>query len=298
MSEPEDRAPEPVAPAPEPVPEPEPEIVEPVESAEDVAVRREMARRTRRSFLVGGIASLAGLAGWKWLMSRREDEGLAWPLRRALEVNEGLAKDYFSPTRLAPTFPASAIQTPRANGGVGMGEEFDPATWSLKIEGIHYGAVPGDPEATTATLTIDQLRALPRTEMITEFKCIEGWSYVARWAGVRLADLMAVYPPETRRGDEPDLGQPDRLVPYVAMETPDAEYYVGLDMASALHPQTLLAYEVNGEPLPLQHGAPLRLTIPLKYGIKNIKRIGLIRYTDQRPRDYWGSDGYDWYSGH
>lgn len=68
-------------------------------------------------------------------------------------------------------------------------------------------------------------------------------------------------------------------------------------MPSALHPQTLLAYEMNGKPLEAGHGAPLRLAIPVKYGIKNIKRIGSIEYTDERPKDYWAERGYDWYAG-
>jgi len=81
------------------------------------------------------------------------------------------------------------------------------------------------------------------------------------------------------------------------MVTPDKGYYVGLDMPSALHPQTLLAYEMNGAPLEDGHGAPLRLVVPVKYGIKNIKRIGRIEYTNQRPPDYWAEQGYDYYSG-
>jgi DMSO/TMAO reductase YedYZ molybdopterin-dependent catalytic subunit len=81
------------------------------------------------------------------------------------------------------------------------------------------------------------------------------------------------------------------------METPNGEYYVGLDIESALHPQTLLAYEMNDQPLTLEHGAPLRLIIPVKYGIKNLKRIGTITFSDKRPRDYWAEQGYDYYSG-
>jgi DMSO/TMAO reductase YedYZ molybdopterin-dependent catalytic subunit len=68
-------------------------------------------------------------------------------------------------------------------------------------------------------------------------------------------------------------------------------------MASALHPQSLLAYEMNGQPLEDRHGAPLRLVIPVKYGIKNLKRIGRIEYTNSRPADYWAEQGYDYYSG-
>ena len=81
------------------------------------------------------------------------------------------------------------------------------------------------------------------------------------------------------------------------MATPGEDYYVGLDIKSALHPQTLLAYEQNGKPLTAEHGAPLRLVIPVKYGIKSIKKIGLIRYTAKEPGDYWAEEGYDWFAG-
>jgi len=83
----------------------------------------------------------------------------------------------------------------------------------------------------------------------------------------------------------------------VGLETPDSGYYVGLDSDSALHPQTLLCYEMQGAPLTPAHGAPLRLVTPVKYGIKNIKRIGAIKFQDNRPADFWAEQGYDWYAG-
>ncbi len=135
--------------------------------------------------------------------------------------------------------------------------------------------------------------------MTTELKCIEGWSTIVRWAGASLRDFATVYPPPTRNGSTPDVrNRPHDLVRYVSLATPDDGYYVGLDMPGALHPQTLLCYEMNGQPLSLDHGAPLRLVIPVKYGIKSIKRIGRITYTDERPRDFWAERGYDWYAGH
>ncbi len=69
-------------------------------------------------------------------------------------------------------------------------------------------------------------------------------------------------------------------------------------MPGALHPQTLLCHEMNGQPLSPDHGAPLRLVIPIKYGIKSIKRVGAIRFSDRRPADYWAELGYDWFAGH
>src|SRR5689334_21109501 len=95
---PEPAPPVPVAEAPEAPAEPEPPEVDP-----DREVRREIGRRTRRSFLVGAAASVAGLLGFRWLTTRRDDDGIPWPFRRALDVNEGLAGEYFSGARLAPT---------------------------------------------------------------------------------------------------------------------------------------------------------------------------------------------------
>ncbi len=147
-------------------------------------------------------------------------------------------------------------------------------------------------------VTMEQIRALPRTEMVTELKCIEGWSNIVHWAGVRMVDFMRKFPPATKDQSPFDPSRPGNLPEYVSMETPEGDYYVGLDMASAVHPQTLLCYEMNGKPLTPEHGAPLRLAIPVKYGIKNIKNIGKIKYTDDRPKDFWAEQGYDWYAGH
>jgi DMSO/TMAO reductase YedYZ molybdopterin-dependent catalytic subunit len=83
----------------------------------------------------------------------------------------------------------------------------------------------------------------------------------------------------------------------VSLTTPDRGYFVGLDTASALHPQTLLAWELNGAPLTSAHGAPLRLVVPVKYGIKCIKRIGMLAWSAERPADFWAARGYDWYAG-
>jgi DMSO/TMAO reductase YedYZ molybdopterin-dependent catalytic subunit len=174
----------------------------------------------------------------------------------------------------------------------GLEGEFDPAKWTLAVGGL---AGRGD----DLILTLDDIRKLPRTEMITEFKCIEGWSTIVHWAGVRFSDFAAKYPPKTRNGSQPDVTErAHELVQYVSINTPDEKYYVGWDLASILHPQTLLAYEMNGEPLTPEHGAPLRLASPTKYGIKQIKRIGRIEFTDERPKDFWAEYGYDWYAGH
>jgi hypothetical protein len=137
-------------------------------------------------------------------------------------------------------------------------------------------------------LTMEDILELPRHELVTQFKCIEGWSQIVHWAGVRMADFLNAYPPTLIDGREPK---------YVYMETPDGDYYTGYDLDVCRHPQTLLVTEMMGAPLTQFHGAPLRLHMPTKYGYKQIKRIGLISYTNQKPDDYWTKLGYDWYAG-
>jgi DMSO/TMAO reductase YedYZ molybdopterin-dependent catalytic subunit len=257
----------------------------------DVELARRLRRLSRRGFALGGVAALAGFAGWRWLVTRHEEDGLPWPLRRALEFNGRVARGSFSASRRSPEFHRSAARMPRVNGSIGLESDIDLATWRLEVIG-------STGEQARRLLSLDDIRGLPRVEMTTELRCIEGWSKVVHWAGARLSDLAAVTGSATRSGQPADpTGHDDDLLGYVALETPDREYYVGLDMASALHPQTLLCYEMDGRPLTLDHGAPLRLMTPLKYGIKSLKRIGTIRFTDARPADYWAERGYDWYAG-
>ncbi|HEX2834665.1 MAG TPA: molybdopterin-dependent oxidoreductase [Thermoanaerobaculia bacterium] len=244
------------------------------ETDADVLVDRQVKRLSRRAFFTGGVAAAVGFGAYKWLRSRPAEDGLAWPFRRVLHANESLARAYFSPSRLTPTFRERDITRLRINGRIGLTKDYDVSTWRLNIAGA----------AAPATLTIDDIRALPVHEMIAELRCIEGWSIIVKWKGARLRDLIERFPPAT-------------ATRYLGLETPGRGYYVGLDMESALHPQTLLVYEMNDAPLTLEHGAPLRLAIPVKYGIKNIKRIATLRYSDDRPADFWGERGYDWYAG-
>jgi hypothetical protein len=254
----------------------------------DDEARRALRRMTRRSFTTGALAALAGLGGWQWLRTRDLEDGIPWPLRRVLRFNEALSRAAFRADGLAPTFDRDRAREPRVNGGLGLSGGIDPARWRL-----HYEC-----GARTGSLTLQEIKALPRTEMVTELKCIEGWSEVVHWAGVRFRDFVTHHRLGARGEAGPDLERRQNLFSYVFLETPDRSYYVGLDVASALHPQTLLCYEMNGQPLTSGHGAPLRLVTAVKYGIKSIKRIGLIRFSDERPADYWAERGYDWYAGH
>jgi hypothetical protein len=239
---------------------------------------RDAAVRTRRAFLTMGAAAMAGYGGWSWLRSRPNEAGVAWPLRSVLSANETVAEAYFSSGHKSPAFSASQVDlVTRRNGDIGLGDYFRPADWVLNVQNS-AGAAPRQ-------VTISEIRELPRVEQITQLNCIEGWTVVVQWAGARFADFTDKFAPQGRRAK------------YIGMRTPDEAYFVGLDAASALHPQTLLCYEMNGADLTSAHGAPLRLVIPVKYGVKNIKRIGNIVYTDDRPEDYWANEGYDWYAG-
>lgn len=146
-----------------------------------------------------------------------------------------------------------------------------------------YDGTPG------LLLTMDDLAQLPRTELVTQFKCIEGWSQIVQWSGFRMRDFIDAYPPAPLPNG--------KLPRFVYMETPDGFYYNGYDLNACRHPQTTLVTHMGGEPLAQYHGAPLRLHMPIKYGYKQIKRIGLIAYTDQHPDDYWAKLGYDWFGG-
>ena len=240
---------------------------------------QEMARRTRRGFLALGAGAAVAAGGWRWLNAGyQRGQDISAPLRSILGFNERVVRGaLFSDRHLVKTYPASAIAKLKDNGDFGLADDFDADTWNLQVM-PRGGGLP-------ITLSMDDIHALPRHEQIIDFKCVEGWSVVTQFAGARFSDFTAKFAPGSEKAS------------YVGMATPDDQYYVGLDTPSAMHPQTLLAYQMNGEDLEDEHGAPLRLVIPVKYGIKNIKRIGRIVYSETQPPDYWQQRGYDFYAG-
>jgi DMSO/TMAO reductase YedYZ molybdopterin-dependent catalytic subunit len=239
--------------------------------------QQELRRRSRRSFIALGAGAVCAVGGWYWLNDQPLDDEIPRPLRRILNVNERVVRDaLYSNGNLTRTYPASAIGKLKVNGDIGIEMPIDQSAWQLELAPMGGSA---------RMLTISDVRSLPRYEETIDFKCVEGWSTVTQFAGARLSDFTAKFAPGSEKAA------------YVGMQTPSKDYYVGVDMPSALHPQSLLAYEMNGAPLTDKHGAPLRLVMPVKYGIKNIKRIGRIEYTNTRPPDYWAEQGYDYYSG-
>lgn len=243
---------------------------------------QQIKRRNFISFTAFGVLGGLAVAGWEWLYkSGPENPGITAgahkPLRRALNKTELFFRRVFSDNHFVKTYPkAMAAKQVRQNGDLGIDAPPDN-NWRLAVE---------QASGQKLFITLDELKALPKTEIVYDFKCVEGWDQIQHWGGVKFMDFINHYKLQDQIKKE-----------YVGFETPDGGYYVGIDMPSAVHPQTILAYEVNDKPLPLENGYPLRLIIPVKYGIKNLKRIGSITFSNNRPRDYWAENGYDYYSG-
>ena len=245
---------------------------------EEIVSTETVRKKTLISFLFFFLFIAACIFGWKWLHHQPDENGALKPLRTVLNTNEKIFSTIISDDHFAKTYPlAAAVHKVRVNGDAGMSKDFDPATWKLQVV-----RKPGD----TLIVSLDEIKALPKTDIIFDFKCIEGWSQVTHWAGVKFSDFVKKY----------GLDEQSQMQ-YVGLNTPDNGYYVGIDRKSIMHPQTILCYEMNSEPLPMNQGAPLRLIIPVKYGIKHLKRIGTIFFSNKRPPDYWFERGYDYFSG-
>ena len=225
------------------------------------------------SLLTGAI--VAGLMAW--VFYRKDSPQL---LAKSHKMNEELWKAISSNRRMSVEKDPPPVGTkPRVNGLLGLSNHVSTQFFDVYVDSV----------TKRVSVPIAEFRLLPKVGYATDFRCIEGWSEVIHYAGVRFSEFMEKY----------ELGKKEdgTYYQYVALETPDRGYYVSIDMESMLHPQTLLSYEMNGAPLSIENGAPLRLIIPIKYGIKSIKRVGKIYFSDTRPPDYWAERGYDWYSG-
>jgi DMSO/TMAO reductase YedYZ molybdopterin-dependent catalytic subunit len=230
----------------------------------------------RRAFLklgVGaGAGSLAAACGW--------DGGNV--LRPALlgwsRVNDWVGeKIVFSPTHLARTYDVAqrSAMLPSYFISEMMPMLNQPETWRLRVDGL---------VAQTLSLSVDDLMGLPRVSYTVKHHCVEGWSAIASWDGVPVSAIV-------------DRCRPLPAARYISFASFDAGYTNGWDMASALHPQTILAYGMNDNPLPPAHGAPLRLYSPTKLGYKLTKYLVSMTFTDKRPGGYWEDQGYPWLGG-
>src|ERR1700759_4803514 len=231
----------------------------------ELTIGQKINRRNFISFGVFPVLGVGAYKGWRWLYNSPVEPPTVTgstrvPLRRALNKTEIFFRRLaFSENHLVKTYPKEmAAKHVRVNTSIGAEGKLDPLTWVLQVS---------KKGGETLKITLDELKTLPKTDIVYDFKCVEGWDQISHWGGVKFSDFIKHYQLEEYT-----------KMQYVGMETPDKKYYVGLDMPSAIHPQTILAYEMNAKPLPLNHGAPLRLIIPVKYGIKNLKRVGTISF--------------------
>jgi DMSO/TMAO reductase YedYZ molybdopterin-dependent catalytic subunit len=261
-----------------------------------IASRRRV-ERSRRAVLRAGIASLGSLslAGCDRLSGNagfvdflKSAQHLSRAAQRAVAGRKAMAQE-FSAADIAPSFRANGTLMPRdtvyrtlAMGGF--------ADWALQIGGL---------VEQPAAFTLAQLRAMPSRTQITRHDCVEGWSCIGQWKGVPLAHLLAQVRPRAsanyvvfRCADSMD-----------SAAGVDSTYYESIDFDDAYHAQTILAYELNGQPLPLQHGAPLRLRVERQLGYKQAKYLMRIELVDSFDRirggngGFWEDQGYEWYAG-
>ncbi|MEQ1834748.1 MAG: molybdopterin-dependent oxidoreductase [Candidatus Eisenbacteria bacterium] len=272
----------------------------------DVTSQGKLSGHSRRNFLLLGTGALATAAtGW-WTLPERTKR--AWlpaahhqldtlvarvgltreqrerTLNRALTFDDDVAEALAAGNRSVRTYERPDPKPLRNNyHGRTPGPEY-LATWRLNLSGLAAGS---------ASLALGELASrFARRDMNTRLVCVEGWSHVAAWGGFRFADLLAAFPPAAG-------------MRWVALRSAvnlngrgePEPYYVSLDLHTAMHPQALLATHHAGAPLNLAHGAPLRLVVPMKLGLKNIKAITHIEYLADEPADYWNERGYSKYDG-
>lgn len=238
------------------------------------AIRRvpDAGRRVflQRSLSLGGLALLTGC-------TPDTEESIERALQLVSRFNDRVQAALFDPARLAPIYPESMITRPfpfNAYYGEDEVRVVDGGSWRLELAGLVGDRRPW---------TLAQLRALPQQDQVTRHICVEGWSAIGKWGGVPFSHFLRLV--------GADLG-----ARYVGFHCAD-DYFTSIDMATALHPQTLMALSYDGEVLPPRYGYPMKLRIPTKLGYKNPKHIQAIFVTNTYPGGYWENQGYNWFGG-
>ncbi|MDQ2820183.1 MAG: molybdopterin-dependent oxidoreductase [Pseudomonadota bacterium] len=224
----------------------------------------------QRSVTLGGLSLLTGC-------SLSSEETIDQALRAVSRLNDRAQAALFDPTRLAPTYPDSMITRPfpfNAYYGEDEVRVIDGDAWRLELSGLVGKRAPW---------SLDRLRALPQQSQVTRHICVEGWSAVGKWGGVPFAHFL-------------DLVGADLHAKYVGFRCGD-DYFTSIDMATARHPQTIMALTYDGAPLPPRYGFPMKLRMPTKLGYKNPKHIQAIFVTNTYPGGYWENQGYNWFGG-
>jgi DMSO/TMAO reductase YedYZ molybdopterin-dependent catalytic subunit len=229
----------------------------------------------RRQFLRGAasLGALTFLTGCN-IIDSDAAEGV---LRQISKFNDRAQALLFTPNKLAPTYKESEITRPFPFNAYYDEDEapvVDAATYKLEITGLVDNKKPW---------TLDELHALPEVSQITRHVCVEGWSAIGSWQGVRLSDFLQ------------RIGA-DMRAKYVWFKC--AEGYTNtIDMPTALHPQTQMTFKFDNKVLPRAYGFPIKIRQPTKLGFKNPKYVVAMEVTNTDKGGYWENQGYNWFSG-
>ena len=224
----------------------------------------------QRSLTLGGLSLLTGC-------NVSDPASIETALTAVSRFNDRVQGWLFDPHKLAPTYPDSMITRPfpfNAYYGEDEVEEVDGDAWRLELSGLIADKKPW---------SLPQLRALPQETQITRHICVEGWSAIGMWGGVPFSHFLK------RVGA-------DTTAKYIGFQCVD-DYFTSIDMATALHPQTIMALTYDGQELPPKYGYPMKLRMPTKLGYKNPKHIQAIFVTNTYPGGYWENQGYNWFGG-
>jgi DMSO/TMAO reductase YedYZ molybdopterin-dependent catalytic subunit len=224
------------------------------------------------------LLQISGLSSMGLLLGGCESSLFADIVGKTVEpLNQSVQTLLLNPQKPVPEFPASAIE-PEALliNTFDFTPQIDSEQFRLTIDGEVNNPVQ---------LSLADIQKLPLQEMIIRHVCVEGWAAIVQWGGVRLRDLVS-------------LVQPKANIRYIYFKSADG-YYESWDLASALHPQTLMAYRKNGQPLSAENGAPLRLASPIKLGYKQSKWVTNITLVSNLlpSLGYWEDLGYEWFAG-
>jgi len=244
-----------------------------------------MSSVSRRKLITGGLAAAAGASGLAVAARLANRYGLIPPDYGSL-YGAGATLTYASQRLLtrhsmAREFPRSLIsKDPFPNGDPPHDEAFRRleaggfAEWRLAVEGM---------VARPASFSLAELKSYPQSSQITHLACEEGWSFIAEWTGVSLSHVL-------------ELAGILPRAKYVVYYSVQRDWWDSVDMADALHPQTLITYGMNGADLPVGHGGPIRVRVPRQLGYKSIKHVNRLVVADSL-KEYWPGSSYSWYAG-
>ena len=223
------------------------------------------------------LLQISGLSGMGVLMGGCGTSLFADRVGQTFEPLNQIVEEALLSQNPVPEFSSSAIEPDQLLiNTFDMTPQLDPLQFRLTIDGE-----VGRP----IQLSMADIQAMPLTSMVIRHVCVEGWAAIVQWGGVRLQELI-------------QLAQPKPGARYVYFKSADG-YYESWDLASSVHPQTLMAYQKNGQPLPIENGAPLRLAAPIKLGYKQSKWVTQITLVNELlpTKGYWEDFGYEWFAG-